>query len=177
MRNPPEVGRMSCRQIGRLLPEYSVGALDEAAADRVREHVEDCAACRRELEALTEVGELLTPIEVLTPPRDLWPGIAAQLAPRRARMSWWRAHSRPALAVATAAAVLLVVAVGLPVLHGPAMLAPAADELPVVAAGEAVGYTEAQLAAAWNQPFADEASLALAMTVLDPREASGETMQ
>ncbi len=168
---------MSCREIGKLLPEYAVGALDDEVAQRVREHVEKCEVCRRELDGLIEVGELLIPIEMLTPPRDLWPSIAARLEPRRARMSWWRAHSRPALALATAAAVLLVVAVGLPVLHGPALLAPAVEQLPVVAEGEAVGYTEAQLAAAWNQPFADEASLALAMTVLDPQEAIGETMQ
>ena len=177
MHDPPEVGRMSCREIGKLLPEYAVGALDDAAARRVREHVEECAACRRELDGLISVGELLIPIELVTPPRDLWPSIAARLEPRRARMSWWRAHSRPAFALAAAAAVLLAVAVGLPVLNGPALLAPVVEAMPVVAEGEAVGYTEAQLAAAWNQPFADEASLALAMTVLDPQEAIGETMQ
>lgn len=168
---------MSCREIGKLLPEYAVGALDEAAAQRVREHVKVCAACRRELDGLIEVGELLIPIELVTPPRDLWPSIAARLEPRRARMSWWRSHSRPAFALVAAAAVLLAVAVGLPVLNGPALVAPAIEVLPVVAEGDAVGYTEAQLAAAWNQPFADEASLALAMTVLDPQEAIGETMQ
>lgn len=167
---------MSCNEIRRLLPEHAVGALDVTAARAVREHLAECADCRGELERLRRTGELLTPIEMLTPPRDLWPGIVARLEPRRIRLPWWRAHSRPVFALA-AAAVLLVVLVGLPMVQAPMPTQTAADELPVVAAGDAVGYTEAQLAAAWNQPLADEASLALAMAVLDPHDAIGETMQ
>ncbi len=166
---------MQCSEINRLLPEYAVGALDGQVELQVLAHVDACAACRAELDALVTVGEMLEPVEMLSPPRDLWPEIAAALQPQAKQKPGWRLHTRPALALA--AAVLLVALVFmLPILQAPMPIPPVVDTLPFVAGVDDVEYTEAQLAAAWNQPFADEASLALAMAVLQP-QPNGEAMQ
>jgi anti-sigma factor RsiW len=81
----------------------------------VEEHLAVCARCRRELaelEALVEEARGLR--AAVEPPRDLWPDIAARLAPRPARRP---ARALPWLPLA-AAAVLLLVLVGALVLRG-----------------------------------------------------------
>jgi hypothetical protein len=106
---------MNCERIQELLQERldgEVAAVDRAEVDR---HLGECLACRRvrkELESLTEAASRLP--RGIDPGRDLWPGIEARLrsgsrppAPARGRDHSFR---RGWLA---AAAVLLVL-VGLP---------------------------------------------------------------
>jgi len=100
-----------CKQVTEKLAEYQLGALDEAEAAAVAEHVAQCARCRAELAALERTAELLEPLEPATPPRDLWAGVKRRMRPRRATA--WDALAmrwRPALAVGVA---LLVLASGL----------------------------------------------------------------
>jgi len=87
---------------------------DMAAAERValEAHLQACAACRGVLADLRAVGEAAAVLETPPPPRDLWPGIVAQIRgdgapvlafePRRARWPLPR----------LAAAALVVVALG-----------------------------------------------------------------
>jgi len=46
---------MRCEDIKKSFPDYLVGDLDRSAADAVRTHIADCAACRQELEDLSAV--------------------------------------------------------------------------------------------------------------------------
>ncbi len=160
---------MDCTEIIEMLPEYVVGALDRPAVAQVQAHLGQCADCRRELAALERTGDLLAPIEMLDAPPDLWRAIRARLEPRRARRPVWQAHWKPVLAAAAAAAMLVAVLLGWPLMHVPTAVDP---EFPVLAGVEGAMYADIQIVAAWEQPFANEASLALAMAVMDPQDSS-----
>jgi len=62
------------------LQDYREGLLSREQHESIRAHLEDCASCREELEALSELmdglGEL--PVEA-EPSRDLWPQIEWRL--------------------------------------------------------------------------------------------------
>ncbi len=161
---------MDCAEIRKILPDYTVGGLEEHIAAHVRAHLQECESCRRELRALENTGALLAPMQATDPPRDLWPAIRSQLEPRARRKPAWRVYWKPAVAMAAAAVILLAVLLAWPVLQAPAPLTP---DLPVLAMAEGTTYAETQIAAAWDQPLADEASLALAMAVIEPENAGG----
>jgi anti-sigma-K factor RskA len=167
--------RLKCNDIEKLLADYTVGALDGDLAAQVEDHLRECESCRRELSALERVGELLQPMQMTEPPRDLWPRIRARLQPRRARRPVWQHYWRPGLALAAAAAILIAVIFALPLIQAPGTVAPTL-ELPVLADADSTTYAETQLAAAWDQPLADEASLALAMAFIEPADYSDDTI-
>ena len=156
---------MDCKQVINILADYAVGALDEQTAAQVQAHVHQCESCRRELAALQKTGELLVEAQLVEPPRELWAAIRAQLEPRKVRKPKWRTYWKPAMAMAAAATILLAVMLGGPLLHQPA--SPTAD-LAVLSDAEGTAYAETQLAAAWDQPLADKASLALALAMIEP---------
>ncbi len=164
---------MDCAEILKILPDYTVGALEEHIAAHVRAHLAECESCRRELRALENTGALLGPMPAVDAPRDLWAAIQAQLEPRARRKPAWRVYWKPTVAVAAAAAILIAVLLAWPLMQAPVPLTP---DLPVLATAEGTSYAEAQIAGAWDQPLADEASLALAMAVIEP-ENSGEMIQ
>jgi len=151
-----------CKQVTEKLAEYQLGALDEAEAAAVAEHVAQCARCRAELAALERTAELLEPLEPASPPRDLWAGVKRRMRPRRATA--WDALAmrwRPALAVGVA---LLVLASGLAwlALRGPAVQ-PSSELL-------ASEYQEQQIMAQWGQPLADDAALGIMFVSLENGE-------
>jgi hypothetical protein len=76
-----------------------------------RSHVEACASCRNELERLHRVRAQLRALPTFTPPRELWPRVAAAVRQRRLR----RRISYALSGLAAAAAL-----VGLVLLRGPA---------------------------------------------------------
>lgn len=154
-----------CAKILPMLADYTVGGLDVSTAGHVREHLAECADCRRELEALERTAALLTPISQVEPPRQLWAGIEQQLEPRRTGRPAWSVYLRPAVAVATVAAVLIAFSVFVPIGTTPIL---SSGDLPLLAGAEGTDYAETQIAAAWDQPLADEVSLALAMAALEP---------
>ena len=85
-----------------------------------RRHLEECGACRSELEALYQRVAQLKALPALRPPRDRWPVVRdAITAERRQRRRRW---TRAGLALAAALAGLMVVR---PLMHGRAY----ADEL------------------------------------------------
>lgn len=158
---------MDCSKIVQVLADYAVGGLDEPTAEQVRSHLADCADCRRELKALQTTAELLEPIEQTAPPSHLWSAIEERLQPRQAVRPAWRVHFKPLMAAAAVVLLLVAVFALIPSGNGPGM--PGSD-LPVLADADGTSYAETQIAAAWDQPLADEASLALAMAAIQPVE-------
>lgn len=154
---------MRCEECRDKLARYGLGAApaEEAA---VRAHLAECAQCRAQLEAYERLGELLAPVERVRPERDLWPGVAIRLQPRRASVFAHLAQRwQPTLA---AAAVLLAVAVGAVLYRNqPPAVNPGSELL-------AAGYQEQQIVAEWSQPLADDAALGLMFASLDTGEVS-----
>ena len=66
-----------------LLSGYLDGSLTQAQAQRVRLHVEDCAACRREVAELAALRESTMGTRFRVPPEEDWPELP------RTRASWW----------------------------------------------------------------------------------------
>lgn len=107
---------MDCRTALIMLDEDLDQRLPDAERSRLDRHLETCASCRQadnELERLMSSVEEL-PLE-LEPPRDLWPGIAAQLSerpqnravmPRQAPASRWVRQAMAALLWMTVGALL-----------------------------------------------------------------------
>lgn len=100
---------MSCQEIHDLLLEASPRHRSALSAPEAREHLESCAACRNELEALeglwTRTAELEESIE---PSRDLWPGIEARLRSRSERtgVGFWGLRVAAALLLLLGGALL-----------------------------------------------------------------------
>ncbi|HET9152052.1 MAG TPA: zf-HC2 domain-containing protein [Gemmatimonadales bacterium] len=73
---------MTCEQTRDLLDRYVAGALVPEERADIERHVQDCAACRADLEA---AAALAAPVAGLSrqipPPADLWPGIARRITP------------------------------------------------------------------------------------------------
>src|SRR2546425_12869084 len=83
-----------------------VAVRDGEGSAWARRHLEDCAACRTELEALYQRVAKLKALPALRPPRDRWDVVRAELvAARRRRRRMWSAMS---LAAAAAVAGLIV---------------------------------------------------------------------
>lgn len=70
---------MQCREVVELLSAYYDGELSPAKTDAVAEHVAVCAECAAELETLHKLSDLTTQLDQPSPPRHVWPRIAAQL--------------------------------------------------------------------------------------------------
>jgi len=69
------------------LSEYADGELDARERASVEAHLAGCAECRLALDELRAVAARAGALHDSTPPRDLWPGIAAQIAAPAARQS------------------------------------------------------------------------------------------
>src|SRR2546428_13667787 len=86
--------------------EPLVGGRDGEGSAGPRRHLEDCAACRAELDALYQRVAQLKALPALRPPRDRWDVVRAELvATQRRRRRWWGTMR---LAAAAAGAGLIV---------------------------------------------------------------------
>lgn len=108
---------MKCRDCSEKLSDYVDGALTPAEASAMESHVAACPACQAELASLRELLDSAhaLPAEI-TPTRDLWPGLMAQLPeaveakPAAARASIFTFPRFVPLAIAASVAVLLGIA-------------------------------------------------------------------
>jgi anti-sigma factor RsiW len=91
-------GIVECHEVEGLLGAYLDGELDPAASMSVRDHLETCAACRRQLANLESIGRMVRRAPYYQAPEPL-----------RARLTQARARSSaPSHLLAWAAAVLMV---------------------------------------------------------------------
>lgn len=103
---------MECREIERLLPDYSVGLLKPRQTEGIAAHLGQCLGCAREWQALQDVMGLVERFGALEPPSGLWNGVYNQImaeepAPARG-IAWpwlWSRPRRMALGAVTAAVV------------------------------------------------------------------------
>lgn len=70
---------MQCREVVELLSAYYDGELASDKADAVAEHVAVCEHCAAELETLHKLSDMTRKLDQPSPPRHVWPRIAAQL--------------------------------------------------------------------------------------------------
>lgn len=165
---------MTCEQFDQLLDDYLDDRLDTSHRATVEAHAATCPACRHRLEALREVldGAANLPRSI-TPPRNLWPGIAARLPERGSQQN----RGRPAWArwapLAAAAVLLVVVTAVLTLRFAPRPAATAAaPPLPTVAAQEFAADREYALAAADLEQLVEEGRDQLAPATIQALERS-----
>jgi len=113
---------MECSRIRDLLPDYSVEMLDVRKHREVDAHLQVCADCRGELQALDAVMALVETHGALEPPAGLFNGVRNRIESGdfvRQRPAWWAVFlTRPARAGAMGLAMGAVV-LGLVVPTGP----------------------------------------------------------
>jgi anti-sigma factor RsiW len=142
----------------RQLSAYLDGELTAQETEEVRAHLADCATCRTELAQLRSVKVLLGRLPERSAPQDLWAALRAQVD--QPAETWIASVSRvvrgafrrPALAVAAAALIAVLVAV--PLIRG------RLDRLRAAELGPELYVHEHALAAAAD-PFFDRAYLGL----------------
>jgi hypothetical protein len=111
---------MTCAEIRERLDDYVDGSLSERDFQEVELHLHGCAECRKQERALRSLlaqAEALP--EEMTPPRDLWPGIAERLGERSVFARFPSLGRRPLAWGSLAAAAAVVLAVASMVRQGP----------------------------------------------------------
>ncbi len=79
---------MTCWRIRRKLPGYLDGALGSEEHALVREHLEFCADCQRELERYRKLSMLMSRVERAAPPADLAVRVSVAVSQVRASGGW-----------------------------------------------------------------------------------------
>ncbi len=150
---------MNCSQVRRKLNEYDLGLLPDTLSATIEAHLRDCEACRQELERYRAVSTALGTLPADKPP-DLWPAVRGQLRPRGRRLSGWQSAWQPAVAMAAAALIAVLV------LHGTVLppVAPADTNFDVAATQVS---NEQLVAVSWQQPMSDQAALGMSLAMLD----------
>jgi anti-sigma factor RsiW len=99
---------MTCQELDERLDDWLDGALAAGAASEVEAHLVSCPLCRERERRLRQVLAHAAALpRSVTPPRDLWPGIAQRVARERS-WSWFSGWSPVALAAAATVVVGLV---------------------------------------------------------------------
>ncbi|MDR7485420.1 MAG: anti-sigma factor [Armatimonadota bacterium] len=147
-------------RISRQLSAYLDGELSPEEMADVRSHLDRCADCREDLEAIRATKRLLGRLEPPPLPADFAEGLRARLARdalRRlawapARWQWW-----PRPAAVLLAAALAVVLITVPAVRGHL------DRLRAAEVGPDL-FLQAATQAAAEDPFMDRAFLGLVRT-------------
>ena len=106
---------MTCDEVKDRLDDYVDGTLGETELQDLELHLAACAACGEEERRLRSVVAQAAALPAeMSPPRDLWPGIADRIAAARARpavrtlrRAWWSPAAGLAAAVVLALAATL----------------------------------------------------------------------
>jgi hypothetical protein len=111
---------LQCDAFDALLPDYLERSLDAANLAAARLHLATCERCAALVRDLDDIRARAAELPLLTPSRDLWPDIEAQLATpvisldeRRSRMASRRRHwlvngaAAAALVITTATATVI----------------------------------------------------------------------
>ena len=98
---------MTCDAVRDRIDGYLSGGLDPADQNALELHLAGCADCRADLEASRFVAQRTAGLQrEITPPIDLWTGIAPRLERQVRRLSlpvWWIAAAAVLLVAATSA--------------------------------------------------------------------------
>lgn len=86
---------------------------DGEGSAAVRTHVDECEACRAQLDRMHQRVAALKALPSFTPPRDRWPVVRDALARSRRRRRWWGVGG-----AALAAAAALTLMIGIPGVTG-----------------------------------------------------------
>jgi hypothetical protein len=119
---------MNCQELDERLDAWVDGELGAAAAAEVESHLASCTLCRERERRLRQLlAHAASLPRSVTPPRDLWPGIARRVERERS-WSWAAGGSRP---WALAAAATVVVGLAAVLWTGRAPSAVRTVEIPV----------------------------------------------
>jgi len=165
---------MKCEEIKKLLPDYSVGALIKKERELIKQHVDNCLECARELRYLDETASLLDSIPQEKPPDFLWEGIRREITHQENQnktvssiwqgiMGWFWGKRIPALAT------------GLAVLMAVALLYLAPWKSTTESQSELYAEMEQQTFSSWNSPFADRAALGMLVIKTSMEGENNET--
>jgi hypothetical protein len=138
---------MSCEDVKARLDDYVDGTLPERELHELELHIASCAECRDEERRLRAVlAHAAAMPKEMDPPRDLWSGIAEEIARQQAKprvLRWAQSVSWNPAALATAAALIVAVAALLLSLgrfrggtHGPESAAITGEQQAVSTGGE-----------------------------------------
>jgi anti-sigma factor RsiW len=105
---------MTCEQFDHLLDAYLDGTLDPVRRGEMDAHLAGCADCLQQTDLMRNVlATAMSLPKSISPPRTLWPDIAARLAPRGGpqparRIAWrrWAPLAAAAVLLVTVTAVL-----------------------------------------------------------------------
>lgn len=105
----------NCGWVRSHLDDYLDGELPENSARELEEHLRGCGACREEHDALSAlIGAARGLPRSIEPERELWTSLAPRLRGSALRLLDWRRHANTAVyAALVAAAVIVVVSIGL----------------------------------------------------------------
>jgi hypothetical protein len=176
--------RSSCGRTQALLDRYVEKDLSPAAMDDVDQHIRDCQSCRKELDALYTVVQLVEGLDSMVPPHGLWNRVSEQLAldapsyhrspefqPSLGIVWWLQSGSRWRISGAVAATVAVTALVTLGVLRpqSPGVGQPyaAGPEASFVAARGPLPFVSQYEEAKFFDPLADRASVGAVIEVAD----------
>jgi hypothetical protein len=100
---------MNCQEMETRLDAWVDGTLSVAETREAEAHLAECERCREEGRRLrTLLAHAATLPRSVSPPRDLWPGIAARIEGQRRGFPWLRFDAwQPVLAVAAVVVIAL----------------------------------------------------------------------
>ena len=110
---------MTCDEVNGLLDDLADGLVAGCKAEALEQHLGICPECRAEMDSIRSLREGASVLSKhIEPGRDLWPGIAARLAPtnaaerstREGRGRFSKYTRRVLVASAAAVAVFLAIA-------------------------------------------------------------------
>ena len=93
---------MNCPKIRQQLDDYLDDELSVQVTEQIRQHLENCPACRNEYLGLRALVQRAAEMEQqIQPSRELWPGILARIDKgSSARNTWWLQLAAAGIALA-----------------------------------------------------------------------------
>lgn len=153
---------MTCQQVQKLLPDYSVERLSVRQQEAITQHLAVCASCAREWAALQGSLALLERLDRPEPKSELWRQIEARLTserPRPWRITWrWEQLNRPWLRVPALVSAVVAGALAMVLLLRPSP-PPGPTGFSMPTARRENSYVQQYARSASYEPLADRAAL------------------
>jgi anti-sigma factor RsiW len=164
---------MDCKKAKLVLSEYSLGYLSLDKAEEVRAHVAGCQACRERLRRLEATAALVSQVERVVPPANLWPATERRIRQaaeesRRPRSIWSRLRVAPGRALALAgslAVAVIMFCVFFPFWPSHNVVVPVADT-------GAVSFVSGHASLAIGNPLADPSGLIMVAGMASREDAA-----